>query len=453
MILANWLVSILFLIDLNVFITYLYTMNKIWTYVFIASLGGFLFGFETAVISGAERIIQELWNLSSVLHGFTVSISLIGTILGAVAAARPAERYGRRNVLRVVAVMYLLSAIGCAFSFSWTMFLIFRLIGGISVGVSSVVGPLYISEIAPANSRGRMTGMFQIMIVSGIFIAYLTNYLFAGIGDNAWRYMLGIMAIPSLAFLVLLSKIPRSPRWLALNGRTDEAALAFERLGQANISVQSVHQTETVESLFQRKYSKPIMFAVLLAIFNQFTGINAILYYAPRIFEMAGFSRELAFLQPIFIGGTNLLFTLIGMSIIDRFGRKKLLLGGAVGMFIFLLLAAFGLKSGESPYLLFYIIGFIASFALSQGAVIWVFISEIFPNAVRAQGTSLGSTTHWIMAALISWVFPVIVENVVGGGFYIFLFYAIMVVLSFFFILSMPETKGKSLEEIQDEMA
>ena len=428
-------------------------MSKIWKYVFIASLGGFLFGFETAVISGAERIIQELWDLNSFWHGFTVSISLIGTIFGAIGAAKPAQKYGRKRVLQVVAVMYLLSAIGCGLSFNWYMFLFFRLLGGISVGVSSVVGPLYIAEIAPAKVRGRMTGMFQIMIVSGIFIAFLTNYLFANFGDDAWRYMLGIMAIPSLLFLILLNTIPFSPRWLWLTGKKEEAKVVFESLGQSTTELNSLDsQDQKEEPLFRSKYRRPIMYAVLLAVFNQLTGINAILYYAPRIFEMAGFSRELAFLQPIFIGGTNLLFTLIGMSIIDKYGRKKLLLSGAVGMFIFLILAAFGLKSGASDFLLYYIIGFIACFALSQGAVIWVFISEIFPNAVRAQGTSLGSTTHWVMAALVSWVFPIIVENIAGGGFYIFLFYAIMVVVSFFFIMSMPETKGKSLEQIQEEL-
>lgn len=428
-------------------------MSKIWKYVFIASLGGFLFGFETAVISGAEKIIQELWHLNSFWHGFTVSISLIGTIFGAIAAAKPAQKYGRKRVLQIVAVMYLLSAIGCGLSYNWYMFLFFRFLGGLSVGVSSVVGPLYISEIAPANLRGRMTGMFQIMIVSGIFIAFLTNYLFANFGDDAWRYMLGIMAIPSLAFLLLLNTIPFSPRWLALNNRKEEAKKVFDDLGQTyEETLQAENGTSEKVPLFQAKYRKPIIYAVLLAVFNQFTGINAILYYAPRIFEMAGFSRDLAFLQPIFIGGTNLLFTLIGMSIIDKYGRKKLLLSGAVGMFIFLVLTAFGLKGGASEFLLFYIIGFIASFALSQGAVIWVFISEIFPNAVRAQGTSLGSTTHWVMAALISWVFPIVVENFASGGFYIFLFYAIMVVVSFFFVMRMPETKGKSLEQIQEEL-
>lgn len=428
-------------------------MSKIWKYVFIASLGGFLFGFETAVISGAEKIIQELWHLNSFWHGFTVSISLIGTIFGAIAAAKPAQKYGRKRVLQVVAVMYLFSAIGCGLSFNWYMFLFFRFLGGLSVGVSSVVGPLYISEIAPAKLRGRMTGMFQIMIVSGIFIAFLTNYLFANFGDDAWRYMLGIMAIPSLAFLLLLNTIPFSPRWLALNNRKEEAKKVFDDLGQTYEETLNTENASLEKvPLFQAKYRKPIIYAVLLAVFNQFTGINAILYYAPRIFEMAGFSRDLAFLQPIFIGGTNLLFTLIGMSIIDKYGRKKLLLSGAVGMFIFLVLTAFGLKGGASEFPLFYIIGFIASFALSQGAVIWVFISEIFPNAVRAQGTSLGSTTHWVMAALISWVFPIVVENFASGGFYIFLFYAIMVVVSFFFVMRMPETKGKSLEQIQEEL-
>jgi len=238
-----------------------------------------------------------------------------------------------------------------------------------------------------------------------------------------------------------------------LNNRKEEAKKVFDDLGQTyEETLQAENGTSEKVPLFQAKYRKPIIYAVLLAVFNQFTGINAILYYAPRIFEMAGFSRDLAFLQPIFIGGTNLLFTLIGMSIIDKYGRKKLLLSGAVGMFIFLVLTAFGLKGGASEFLLFYIIGFIASFALSQGAVIWVFISEIFPNAVRAQGTSLGSTTHWVMAALISWVFPIVVENFASGGFYIFLFYAIMVVVSFFFVMRMPETKGKSLEQIQEEL-
>ncbi|UIR54981.1 sugar porter family MFS transporter [Sphingobacterium sp. SRCM116780] len=428
-------------------------MKHVWKYSLIASLGGFLFGFETAVISGAEQTIQKLWHLNSFWHGLTVSISLIGTIVGAIVAGRISEKYGRKLVLLFIALLYVFSAIGCGVAPVWEMFLLFRFLGGLAVGISSVVGPVYISEISPAKDRGKLTGLFQIMIVSGIFIAYLTNYMFMGIGDDSWRYMLGIMALPALLFYFLLKQIPESPRWLALHHKMDAAKEVFDQLQQpfSIITVADDEKTESV-ALFQSKYIKPIIFAVLLAFFNQLTGINAILYYAPRIFEMAGFDSKLAFMQPIFIGGTNVLFTFLGMSIIDKFGRKKLLLVGAVGMFVFLLLTAFDLKGQNSSFLLFYIIGFIASFALSQGAVIWVFLAEIFPNEVRAKGSSLGSTTHWVFAAAISWIFPIVVESVKDGGYYIFLFYAIMVVLSFVFILFIPETKGKSLEDIQSNL-
>lgn len=421
-------------------------MKNVWKYALIASLGGFLFGFETAVISGAEQIIQKLWNLDSFWHGLTVSISLIGTILGAVSAGKFMNKYGRKRVLIAVSIFYLLSAVGCALAGFWSMFLFFRFLGGVSVGISSVVGPVYISEISPSKDRGKLTGLFQIMIVSGIFIAYLTNFLFVDIGENAWRYMLGIMAVPSILFYVLLRNIPESPRWLLLQRRNEEANVVFQNLDLPESL--SIEPQKSTTALFQSKYYKPIVWAVLLAFFNQMTGINAILYYAPRIFDMAGFASELSYLQPIFIGGTNVVFTLVGMSIIDKVGRKKLLLSGAIGMFIFLVLTAYGLKGETSSFLLYYIIGFIASFALSQGAVIWVFLAEIFPNEVRAQGSSLGSTTHWVFAALISWIFPVIVEGNVQGGFYIFMLYAIMVICSFIFILFLPETKGKSLEEI-----
>lgn len=424
-------------------------MKSIWKFTLIASLGGFLFGFETAVISGAEQIIQKLWHLDSIRHGLTVSISLIGTIIGAILAGRISDRYGRKPVLYFVAILYLLSAIGCAIASMWELFLLFRLLGGLAVGISSVVGPVYTSEIAPAKDRGKLTGTFQIMIVLGIFTAYLTNFLFVSVDTDAWRYMLGVMAVPAMLFILLLKFIPESPRWLVQNGEIEKARISFQRIGEPfTISDTPPVLKRNSINLFQAKYSKPILMAVLLAFFNQMTGINAILYYAPRIFEMAGFSSELAYLQPIFIGGINLLFTLIGMSIIDRFGRKKLLLTGAVGMFIFLLLAAYGLKGVNSAYLLYFILGFIACFALSQGAVIWVFLAEIFPNEVRAQGSSLGSTTHWVFAAIISWLFPIIVEGVTLGGYYVFLFYAIMVVASFVFVLFIPETKGKVLEEI-----
>lgn len=424
-------------------------MKPVWKFTLIASLGGFLFGFETAVISGAEQIIQKMWHLDAMRHGLTVSISLIGTIIGAIIAGKIADRYGRKPVLYFVASLYLLSALGCAVASIWEMFLLFRFLGGLAVGVSSVVGPVYTSEIAPAKDRGKLTGTFQIMIVTGIFTAYLTNFLFLPFGGDAWRYMLGIMAVPALLFVLLLKLIPESPRWLLQNGQLERARSSFSRLDEPfMIASDHTNSPKTSVNLFQSKYAKPIFFAVMLAFFNQMTGINAILYYAPRIFDMAGFTAELSYIQPIFIGGTNLVFTLVGMSIIDRFGRKKLLSMGAVGMFIFLILAAFGLKGVNSEFLLYYIIGFIASFALSQGAVIWVFLAEIFPNEVRAQGSSLGSTTHWVFAAIISWVFPVIVEGSVLGGYYVFLFYALMVVASFIFVRFMPETKGKALEEI-----
>lgn len=429
-------------------------MKPVWKFTLIASLGGFLFGFETAVISGAEQIIQKLWQLSPARHGLTVSVSLIGTILGAIIAGQLANRYGRKPIFYAIALLYLLSAIGCALASMWEVFLLFRFFGGLAVGISSVVGPVYTSEIAPAKDRGKLTGTFQIMIVTGIFTAYLTNFIFLGLETDAWRYMLGVMALPAFLFVILVRRIPESPRWLLQMGDRSKASESYALIGDQEMICVPMTESEDVRpprqvNLFQKRYSKPITLAILLAFFNQMTGINAILYYAPRIFEMAGFSAELSYLQPIFIGGTNLLFTLMGMSIIDRFGRKKLLLTGAVGMFFFLLLSAYGLKGVHADYLLFFIIGFIAAFALSQGAVIWVFLAEIFPNEARAQGSSLGSTAHWLFAAIISWLFPIIVEGTVLGGFYAFLFYASMVVLSFIFILFIPETKGRPLEEIK----
>lgn len=426
----------------------------------IAALGGFLFGFETAVISGAEKTIQGLWSLSSFWQGFTVAASLIGTVVGSLITGAPAQKYGRKKVLIAIAIMYLLSAIGCASTSVWVLFITFRFIGGIAVGASSVVGPMYISEIAPAAIRGRLAGLFQTNIVAGIFIAYLTNFLFVDLGENSWRWMLGIMVIPAGLFAVLVRTIPESPRWLVLKNRDEEAKAIFARTGEpdAVALIREEHElskTGFKEELFNGKYKKPIFFAVALAMFNQLSGINAILYYAPRIFEMAGFSKADAYLQPVYIGAANLFFTLLAMSLIDKFGRKTLLLIGASGMIIFLGLTA-NAFSGEisgNSHVLIYLIGFIAFFAFSQGAVIWVFISEIFPNSVRSQGGSLGSFTHWIMAAIISWTFPVIVEGSPNGGFYSFVFYSFMMLLSLIFIWRfIPETKGRTLEEIQRQL-
>src|SRR5450432_3010440 len=432
----------------------------------VAALGGFLFGFETAVISGAEKTIQALWSLSDFLLGFTVAASLIGTVIGSMIAGRPAQIYGRKKVLLVIALMYLISAVGCSLTPNWTLFIIFRMIGGIAVGASSVVGPMYISEIAPAAVRGRLTGMFQLNIVIGILVAFLTNFAFLQLGAGSWRWMVGVMVIPAGLFALLLRIIPESPRWLILNNRDEEAARIFARTGEPdgrsviNEEHALLHTPKTTiqhapeENLFSGKFRKPILYAVLLAMFNQLSGINAILYYAPRIFEMAGFSHESSFLQPVYIGCANLIFTFLGMSIIDKVGRKTLLMTGAIGMIIFLGLTAFAFNTGSANhYVIIYLVGFIAFFALSQGAVIWVFISEIFPNSVRSQGSSLGSFTHWIMAAIIAWTFPIFVNGSANGGFYSFIFFSAMVLISMIFIWRvMPETKGRTLEQIQKDL-
>jgi sugar porter (SP) family MFS transporter len=433
----------------------------------IAALGGFLFGFETAVISGAEKTIQQLWSLSDFLLGFTVAASLIGTVIGSMIAGSPAQRYGRKKVLLIIALMYVVSALGCSLTPTWILFIIFRLIGGIAVGASSVVGPMYISEISPAPVRGRLTGLFQLNIVIGILVAFLTNFAFQQIGANSWRWMVGIMVVPAGLFALLLRIIPESPRWLILNNRDEEAARVFALTGEPDagtvISEEHalLHTSGTTvvhapdENLFSGKFTKPILYAVLLAMFNQLSGINAILYYAPRIFEMAGFSKQASFLQPVYVGGANLIFTFLGMSIIDKLGRKTLLITGAIGTAVFLALTAFTFDSTGSgnQYVIFYLVGFIAFFALSQGAVIWVFISEIFPNSVRSQGSSLGSFTHWIMAAIIAWTFPIFVNNVPNGGHYAFIFFSCMMLISLIFIWRvMPETKGRTLEQIQKDL-
>jgi sugar porter (SP) family MFS transporter len=425
----------------------------------IAAMGGFLFGFETAVISGAEKTIQQLWNLDSFWQGFTVASSLIGTVLGSMVTGQPAQKYGRKKVLTAIAIMYVLSAIGCAFSTNWSLFIFFRFTGGVAVGASSVVGPMYIAEISPAKLRGRLAGSFQLNIVLGIFVAYLTNFIFVGTGENAWRYMLGVMMLPAGLFAILVRTIPESPRWLALQHRDAEAVPIMNRLGEddpekAIIAIKNSVSKHS-QSLFQRKYAKPILFAVLLAMFNQLSGINAIIYFAPRIFEMAGADQATAYLQPVYMGAANLFFTMLAMTMIDRFGRKTLLLIGSVGMIFFLAMTAIAFNHPETAgqNVIIYLIGFIAFFAFSQGAVIWVFIAEIFPNDVRSQGGALGSFTHWIMAAIISWTFPVIVEGSPKGGYHSFLFYAFMMLLHLIFVWRfLPETKGKTLEAIQKEM-
>ena len=427
---------------------------------FIAALGGLLFGFETVVISGAEQTLEHLWNLNTFSHGFTVASSLFGTILGSLLAGFPAQKYGRKKTLQVIAIFFIVAALGCAFTSIWGFFIFFRIIGGLAVGASSVIAPMYISEISPAGLRGRLAGSFQVMIVTGIVVAYMTNYLFSRLQlADSWRWMLGVMVVPSVLFSLLLFSIPESPRWLILEGDEQRALPILQRLGEQHIAAAVAAIRESVkehqEKLFQRRYSKPILCAMLLAMFNQLSGINAILYYAPRIFEMAGFDKSQSFSQPIFIGVANLISTLLAMTVIDKFGRKTLLIIGSLGMIVFLSLVA-GAFAGDlsgNSHLLLYLIGFIVFFAFSQGAVIWVFISEIFPNSVRSKGGSLGSTTHWVMAAIITTIFPYIVEGFRKGSFFSFIFFAVMMLLQLIFIWRvMPETKGKSLEQIQKDL-
>ncbi len=432
----------------------------------IAALGGFLFGFDTAVISGTINDLQTVFALNNNLLGFTVSIALIGTIAGSLLVGKPGDKWGRRNVLIVLAVFYLLSALGSALAQNWHFFLFFRFIGGLAVGGASVMSPMYISEIAPSNLRGRLVAVNQFNVVAGIMIAFFSNYIIASIVEiSAWRWMLGVEAFPALLFFVLLFFIPKSPRWLVKQGRICEAKNILLLLGlrkehidnkidEIVASLKTIKQGKT-ESVLLKKYRFPLSIAMIIAVFNQFTGINAILYYAPRIFEMTGLSADVSLLQSVAIGITNMVFTIIAMFIIDRLGRKTLLLIGSVGMAFFLSLVSFSFYFGSfSGYnVMFYLVGFCAFFAVSQGAVIWVFISEIFPNRVRSQGQSIGSFTHWVMAAAISWLFPVIAREGSVGNSVAFLFFAVMMILQFFFVWRvMPETKSKSLEQIQKDL-
>ena len=425
----------------------------------VAALGGFLFGFDTAVISGVEKSIQEIWSLSNFWHGFTVSSALFGTVLGSLIAGWPAEKYGRKVMLQAIGVLYLITSLATALTTSWEVFVVFRFLGGIGVGASSVVGPMYISEISPAASRGRLVALFQFNVVSGILIAFVSNYLLFGVSDEAWRWMLGVQAIPAALYFSLVFLVPESPRWLIKHGRMEEAADVLKTIGEPNINkalkdVSDSLRSETgkQERLFTKTYSAPIFYAVALAMFNQLAGINAIMYYAPRIFEMTGLAKGGALAQAVSIGLTNMIFTIIAISVIDKIGRRTLLIIGSFGMILSLALVswAFFTKEYGGYSVMIYLIIFIAFFALSQGAVIWVFISEIFPNSVRSKGQTLGSFTHWVMAWIISWIFPIVVQGSEFGGAYAFAVFAGVSVVQLLFAWKiMPETKGKSLEQIQ----
>jgi len=487
----------------------------------IAALGGLLFGFDTAVISGAEGWLERVYGLDKFWLGFTVASALIGTIVGSIVAGRPADAFGRRAALILIAVLYFISAVGSALAWDWYSFLLFRFLGGLGVGGASVVSPMYIAEISPAIYRGRLVAITQLNIVFGILLAFFSNFLVAqfDLGQAEWRWMLGVEAFPAALFFFLLFLTPRSPRWLVSQDQTDEARAVLGRLGtdaddveeeikEIQGSLDLAHHS-LKEPFFRRAYLKPILLAVAIAAFNQLSGINALMYYAPRIFTMAGAGEDAALLQAVAVGFTNLIFTMIALAVIDHFGRKKLMILGSIGYILSLGATAWAFytyaedfaaaarataaaeAATQAPALapametnhstaveaaagatvaaeeadaaivrerlatgggvvLVSLLVFIASHAFGQGAVIWVFISEIFPNRVRARGQALGSFTHWFMCAGISWTFPMFAD---ASGGHTFAFYAGMMVLQLLWVLLiMPETKGIPLEEIQKKM-
>jgi len=435
---------------------------KLFLWSITAALSGFLFGFDTVVISGAEQTIQDLWDLSPAIHGFAMSAALWGTVLGSLIGAWPTDRFGRKKTLLWIGILYLVSAIWSALATDPTSFMIARFIGGLGVGISTVAAPLFISEIAPAEKRGRLAGMFQFNIVFGILVAFGSNALLGSIGENAWRWMLGVEAVPALIFSLLCFRLPESPRWLI--GRKGDRAEGLAVLRQiqpeaTDAEIQS--KADEIESVSREAASSggfwsarlktPICLAFLIAFFNQLSGINAILYFAPRIFELTGLDEKAALLQSVGIGVTNLFFTFLGLWLIDRLGRRTLLYIGSFGYIASLGLCSWAFFTENFAIVPVCIFAFIAAHAVGQGAVIWVFISEIFPNRHRAQGQSLGSFTHWIFAALLTLFFPSMVTAFAPG--IVFGFFCFMMVLQLVWVKWMvPETKGRALEQIEHDL-
>jgi sugar porter (SP) family MFS transporter len=425
------------------------------------ALGGLLFGFDTAVISGAIKALTDLYHLSARAQGFTVSIALLGTVIGSLAAGPIGQRLGSRETLRITAILYLVSALGCAFAWNWPALMAFRLLGGLGIGASSVLGPVYIAELAPAKWRGRLVGVFQFNVVTGILLAYASNYIVRRMhmGATEWRWQLGVAALPAFGFLLLLFGIPRSPRWSASQNRIDEALAVLKLMGEPDPEAELAdirsalaqeHATTHVPVL-RWKYRYPLFLAITIGAFNQLEGINAILYYLNSIFARAGFSQVSGDLQGVVIGATNLLFTMVGMSFIDKLGRKTLLLTGAAGTAVCLAGVAwvFNTQSHQGA-LLWLLVVYIAFFALSQGAVIWVYIGEVFPNAVRSKGQAVGNSSHWITNALIAQIFPMLAARTGGAP---FAFFAVMTVVQFIVVLFWyPETKGQTLEALQRKL-
>ena len=436
-------------------------MNKRFFISIIAALAGFLFGFDTVVISGADQQLQQLWGTSDLFHGtFIMSMALWGTVLGAVFAGFPTARFGRKNTLIAIGVLYFISAVGSGLATHPYAFSFFRFIGGIGVGASTIAAPTYIAEIAPANERGRLVALYQFNIVFGILIAFFSNYLLQNVGSAPWRWMVGVEALPALVYLLGIWSIPKSPRWvLTHQGNVEEAnnlrsQLNYPPFSTAEIAaITTPKQHTSSERLFTKKYRFPLLLAFLVAFFNQFSGINAFLYYAPRIFETAGLGANTALLSSVGIGVTNLIFTLLGLYLIDRLGRKTLLHIGSYGYIISLSLVGLAfLQEWEGLFIPFFLFLFIAAHAIGQGAVIWVFISEIFPDHLRAHGQAFGCSVHWVLAALITLLMPVVLGLFSNPGI-VFVFFAVMMVFQLLFVLLlMPETKGIPLETLSTRL-
>lgn len=436
-------------------------MKKIVVWALIASLAGFLFGFDTVVISGADKKLQQLWNSSDAFHGTVVmGMALWGTVLGAIFGGIPTNKIGRKNTLLWIGILFFISALGSAFANDPYVFAAFRFIGGLGVGASTIAAPAYISEIAPAKDRGRLVAFYQFNIVLGILMAFLSNYLLNDVGENSWRWMMGVQAIPSVIYVLLIITIPKSPRWLLSKFKNEEARKVLQIMGQEadyenmkkEIEIDNNNATLADDNIFLKKYRTPLVLAFLMAFFNQLSGINAFLYYSSRIFQEAGLGESTALLSSIGIGVVNLIFTLLGVFLIDKLGRKILMYIGSLGYIVSLSLVAmaffFQWEGITVPVFLFV---FIAAHAIGQGAVIWVFISEIFPNHLRASGQSFGSTTHWVLAAIIPSLIPYLFSTVGPGV--VFMFFAVMMVFQLLFVrFMMPETKGISLEELSKKL-
>jgi len=435
-------------------------MKKIWVWSITAALAGFLFGFDTVVISGADKTLQALWDSSDVFHGVVViGMALWGTVVGALLGGIPTNKLGRKKTLIWIGIFYTISALGSALSNDPITFAIFRFIGGLGVGASTIAAPAYISEIAPAKDRGKLVGLYQFNIVFGILIAFFSNYLLNGIGENAWRWMVGVEAIPAAIYTVFAFTIPKSPRWLLSKLRVDEAKKV---LAVINPGLDAEHMMKEIkkesegtipgENIFLMKYRFPLILAFCIAFFNQLSGINAFLYYAPRILEEAGLGASTALLSSIGIGITNMLFTLLGIYLIDRMGRKQLMYIGSVGYIVALSLVACAFYlNWEGISVAIFLFLFIAAHAIGQGTVIWVFISEIFPNHLRGYGQSFGSSVHWILAAVVPSLIPILFATI-GPGI-VFTFFAFMMFLQLLFVaFIMPETKGVSLEELSKSL-